>query len=307
MDFKALAATAVKEGNVDMTKAKAGGGDFEAPKAGPCLLRLVGYFEIGKHAGTYMGKPTNKEYVQLVFEASGPNHPPIVLEDGTKMPIRITVEETFSLSEKGRFFALCKRLLYKGDQQHVVGCIGEAYKGRIVHRKYAKKGEDKTKPETWTGVAIELFDKAASMWTVEPPRRELIDEESGLGTGEYKAIAVAPMLTEPKAFLWNQASLEMWNSLFIDGEYPERKDAAGKVVAPAKSKNVIQNTIKKATNFKGSAIHNLLVANGADVNLDDALPDADEDFDDVPDSVTAPAVAAVPTGADADDALNGVV
>ena len=37
-----------------------------------------------------------------------------------------------------------------------------------------------------------------------------------------------------------------------------------------------------------------------------ALPDADEDFDDVPDSVTAPA-AAVPTGADADDALNGVV
>lgn len=306
MDFKALAAQAVTENNVDMTKAKAGGGDFEPPKAGPCLLRLCGYFEIGKHPGTYMGKPTNKEYVQVVFEVSGPNHPPIVMEDGTKMPIRVTVDETFSLSEKGRFFALARRLLYKGDQQHVVGCIGDAYKGRLVHRKYAKKGEDRAKPESWTGVAVELYDKAAGMWTIEPPRREIIDETTDMPTGEYKAIAVAPMLSEPKAFLWNQVSLEMWNSLFIDGTYPERKNEKGEVIAKAKSKNVIQNKIKSATNFKGSAMHTLLIASGGDVSLEAAMADEQEEYDDVPDSVTQQQPV-VPTGDAADDALNGVV
>lgn len=306
-DFSALAAKAVSESNIDMTKAQVGGGeDFAPPPAGPCGLRLVGYFEIGKHAGTYLGKPTNKEYVQLVFEVLGKNYPAVELPDGTKMPIRVTVEETFSLSDKGRFFALCQRLLYAGDQQHVVGCMGRAYKGRIIHRKYAKRGEPKDDPSKHTGIAVELYDRKLKTWTIEAPRYEVVDQETGEATGEFKAVVVPPALTAPKAFLWNHSDKEDWDSLFIEGEYPERKNEKGEVTAPAKSKNVIQNKIRSATNFKTSPIYGILAAAGVDLNAALDPTDAPEDDDHSAPPAEQPAPANM-TPAQEDDALNGVV
>jgi hypothetical protein len=64
--------------------------------------------------------------------------------------------------------------------------------------------------------------------------------------------------------------------LFIEGEYPERKDDKGNVTAPAKSKNVFQNTIKNAVNFRGSPIYTLLAANGQSLDI----PQIDEQEDD---------------------------
>lgn len=311
-DFQAMGAKAASEGK-DMTKAQAGGGgDFAPPKAGFVLLRLVGYFEIGKQKGMFAGKPTIKDKAMMVFELSGPNHPPIVTEAGDKIPMRLTIEETLSLNEKARFFKLFGRMNYAGKATHMVQLMGEGYKAKIIHRKYAKKGEDKSKPETWTGVAAELYDKVAGTYTIEPPRREVIDmDESSpnfqMPTGEYAAIPVPAALTDMKAFLWDYSPIEHWNALFIEGEYPERKDEkTGKVIAPAKSKNVIQNLIKGATNFKGSRIYTLIAELGGNLDIPDSesMRSEGEDGDDEGAGTQAAAPVTTPTGSDADDALN---
>lgn len=312
-DFQAMGAKAAAEGK-DMTKPTAGGGgDYAPPKAGFVLLRMCGYFEIGKQKGSYQGKPTLKEQAQVVFELSGPNHPPIITESGEKIPMRMVVTETLSLSEKARFYKLFGRLNYAGKATHMVQLMGEGFKAKIIHRKYAKKGEDKTKPETWTGVAAELYDKVAGTYTIEPPRREVIemDESSPnfqMPTGEYAVIPVPAMLTAPKAFLWDYSPIEHWDALFIDGEYPERKDEkTGKVIAPAKSKNAIQNLIKGAANFKGSRIYALIAEKGGNLDIPDSesFSNDDDSGDDNPATGAEPVH--TPTGADADDALNGVV
>jgi hypothetical protein len=51
----------------------------------------------------------------------------------------------------------------------------------------------------------------------------------------------------------------MWDSLYIDGKYDDRKDEKTGVVTPGKSKNVFQEKIRGAVNFKGSPIAELLV------------------------------------------------
>lgn len=310
--YKAMGAQAAAEG-VDMTKAKAGGGkDFDAPAAGPTTVRLVGYVEVGKQKGSFKGAPTIKEKVWLTFELCGAKHPPHELDDGSKVPQRITIEENLSLNGKARFFKLFNRMNYAGGATHMVQLLGEAWKATVIHRKYAKRGEDKMKPETWTGIAAELYDKATESYTIAPPRAAIIDPDSGEETGEFQVIKVRPALTEPKGFLWNYSDLEDWNKLYIEGEYPERKDDKGNVTAPAKSKNVYQNAIKLATNFKDSPIYAILAAKGEKLDLPDPesgkLEGADDEGDDLPVPGREEAKAKpVPTGAAADDALNGVV
>lgn len=306
--INAVAAQAVKDG-VDMTQAKAGGGgDFDPPAAGPTRLRFIAYIELGKQEHSYQGKKSFRDKVKLVFELSGPKHPPIVLDDGTKMPHRITVEENLSQSEKAHFFKLFTRMNYAGKAQHIAQLLGEAYKGTVVHRKYAKKGEDKAKPESWTGVAVELFQKGVG-YTIDAPRYEVVNEDGP--TGELALLKVDPPLSDLRCFLWNYADKEMWDGLFIDGEYPERKDKEGKVTAPARSKNVFQNQIKLANNFVGSPIHLILTANGATVDIPDAEDGRDPDAapaqteDDIP--AGHPAHVDTPVGQAADDALAEVV
>lgn len=90
------------------------------------------------------------------------------------------------------------------------------------------------------------------MFDIRPPFVE--DAESG----ESKRVNVAPAITPLKLFLWDMPSKDMWASIFIDGQYEERKNDKGEVIAPAKSKNKWQERIKAALNFKGSPIANLL-------------------------------------------------
>lgn len=305
IDFKALGAKATELSGKDMTKAQAGGGGFEAAKEGFCLLRLVGYFEIGKQAGTYQGKPTIKDKVRLVFEVSGPNHPPRVLDDGTLVPHLVKIEETFSLSEKARFFKLFRTMNYKGEATHMVQLMGDPFKGRIIHRKYKRRSD--TEATGMTGLEVELYDKNAGAFTIAPPRTEIIDNDTGMPTGEVRVLVVPPAITPLKAFLWDLADLESWTSLFVEGEYPERKNDKGEVTAPAKSKNELQNTIKRAANFKGSPIYNLIAEAGGNLDLPEAeVPESEED-DGGTEAAAKPEPAVVPTGEAADDALNGVV
>ena len=295
--YAALGAKAAAEGK-DMTKAQtSGGGDYAPPAAGVCWLRFVAYVELGKQAGSFQGKPTCKDEVQLVFELSGPKHPPTITDSGEKIPHRMTVEMPLSLNEKAHFFKLFNRMNYAGGAQHMVQLLGQAYKGKVVHRTYkGRDGKDR--------IAAELFDKAVGSYTIEPPRYDVVDADGEFV--ETKVKVVDAPLTPIKAFLWEYSDLADWTNLFIAGEYPERKDDKGVVTAKAKSKNVLQNTIKQAANFRGSPIYNLIAA--ANGNLD--IPDADipDDVADIVSDAIAKAPAQpVPVGAAADDALNGVV
>lgn len=302
--FAAAAAKAVEAG-ADQTTAKVGGA--ELPAEGPCNLRLVGYIEQGKHAGEYQGRKKTNEKVTLIFEVSGRNHPPIVTDNGT-FPHRITVNENLSLSDKARFFKLFQLLNYKGTAKIAAELLGAPFRGRIVHREYV--GRD-GKPHK----VAELIDKKLGAYTITPPRVEEIDAETGEPTGNYKEVKVAEPLSDLRCFIWNHPDMEQWESIFIEGEYEERKNEAGEVTAPARSKNQFQLKICAALNFDGSPIQQLLADAGVKIDLpDDGVVDEEEGGDEVAEAPAKPEAAkpatkppVKPTASKKGDPLAGIV
>jgi hypothetical protein len=287
IDFKALGAKAVANG-ADQTKSVAGGGDYTPPAAGPGLARFVGYVEIGKQAGTMKGKPTLKEKVLLIFELVGKRH---AVAEG-EQPHRITIEETYSLNEKANFFKLFQRMNYRQDAQHIVQLLGEGYKVEVVHDKWTgKDGKERT--------SAVLRNEAG--YTIAPPRKEDEDSETG-----WVDVAVPAAQSSLRCFLWNEADMAQWGSLFIEGEYPERKDDKGNVTAPAKSKNVLQSRIVHAKNYQGSPIHTLLAASGVALDLPAPGEDPDKREDEETPAAQTPATPAAKV-ASTDDALGGIV
>lgn len=257
IDFKALAAKAAATGT-DMTKATTGGGDYTPAAEGPGLCRFIGYVELGKQKGKMKGKEEIKEKVMMIFELVGKRH---AVEEG-QQPHRVTITENFSLNEKANFYKLFNRMNYKQDATHIAALLGEGFKCEVVHDK-------------WTGAdgkeRVDVTLRNDSGYTLAPPRKEDEDSESG-----WVDVTVPPTRSDIRCFLWNHADLDQWAGLYIEGEYPERRDATGKVTAKAKSKNVLQNKIMGATNFIGSPIHTLLTANGAKLDLPAPGEDPDE-------------------------------
>lgn len=258
VDFAAIAAKAAAEGQ-GQTVAKAGGGDYTPLAAGPCRLRFVGYMELGKVTGEYQGKPKPKHRVWLQFEVSGPKHPPREF-DGVKYPNVITCKENLSLSDKANFFKLFTRMNYAGKAQHMAQLLGEAFKGEIYHREW--KGAD-GKPR----IEAELRNKDG--YSIQPPRVE--DPE----TGDYIQLNVAPQMAATRCLIWDYADKDQWASIFVDGEWAAKTDADGKVTMPAKSMNIYQAAAMQAENFEGSVLQQMLIANGASLDVPD-VDNADE-------------------------------
>lgn len=289
IDFQALAQKAVELG-ADQTKATTGGGERALPVAGPALCRFVSYVETGKHTKIFKGVANVVDEVQLTFELVGKNYPPTELPDGAQLPHRITITEKLSFNEKANFYKLFNRLkVVKPDAQHMAQLLGAGFKCEVVHDKWVgKDGKDR--------VTAELRNEAG--YTLAPARRESDDGS------EWVNITVPPAISPIKVFIWSIADLEQWSSLYIAGDYPERKNDKGEVTAPAKSKNVLQHRIMVAKNFNGSPIHTLLVAGGAKLDIPTVADQVDEE-----DSPAAPASppAQKPAAAPADDALGGIV
>ena len=252
VDFAAIAAKAAAEGQ-GQTVAKTGGGDYKPLAAGPCRLRFVGYMELGKVTGEYQGKPKPKHRVWLLFEVSGPKPPPREF-DGVKYPNIITCKENLSLSDKANFFKLFTRMNYAGKAQHMAQLLGEAYKGEVYHREW--KGAD-GQPR----IEAELRNKDG--YSIQPPRVE--DPE----TGDYIQLKVEPQMSETRCLIWDYADKEQWASIYIDGEYAAKTDKDGKVIAPAKSRNIYQAAAMQAENFEGSVLQQMLIANGASLDIPD--------------------------------------
>ncbi|MRS99335.1 hypothetical protein GJQ57_11830 [Ralstonia pickettii] len=60
---------------------------------------------------------------------------------------------------------------------------------------------------------------------------------------------VDPAITDLKLFVWATDDEEDWYDLYIPGQYDEQRDAAGNLITPARSKNVIQERIMSAKNW----------------------------------------------------------
>jgi hypothetical protein len=232
-NIKDVAAAAAK--TTDMTKATAGGGDYQPPAVGHPNLRFVGYFELGDHEEKFgVAKGKVKKKVQLVFELSGPKYPARDT-DGGKVPVRMSIDMTLSLNEKATFFKTFKAMndAHGGKATHIAELLGAEFKGTVEHKEKEAQGKKRT---------------YANLVNIR--KAEIEDPDSG----EMRPVKVDPPLTEIKGFIWDFATPEMWDSIFIPGEYEERKNDKGEVTAPAKSKNVIQLKIASALNFKACPI-----------------------------------------------------
>lgn len=215
----------------DMRKPQYPGG-YEPPAKGVAYARLIGYFEMGTHEEEYEGKRRDRAKVDLVFELSGPNHELRQLEDGTLVPIRVTVQETLSLDPYKSFFKLFAAMNYADKATHMAQLVGEAFLVEVFH----KRSRD--------GSKVYANLKGPNGYNVTGPtvRDEITDKTM--------TIQVAPAITQCKAFLWDMNDREVWDSIYIAGEYAERRDEqTGEIIAPVRSKNVIQERIMRAKNW----------------------------------------------------------
>ncbi|MGZ7173576.1 hypothetical protein ACXKTX_08055 [Burkholderia gladioli] len=212
---------------------------YVPPAAGWACARFVGYFELGTHEEEYEGKKRDREKVDLVFELSGPNHEPIKAADGTLIPIRITAQETLDLTYGSSFHELFNAMNYAGSATHMAELVGAAFFVEIFHRR-SKDGKR---------VYATL---RSGGYQVQPPVR--LDEKSGL----LVPVTIESAITAFRMFVWNMVDIGDWHSIYIPGKYPECKDEkTGEVVSPERSKNVIQEKIMSAKNWK---THPLAVA-----------------------------------------------
>lgn len=268
IDFKALGARAAAEGK-DMTQAQpGGGGDYTPPPEGPCRVRFIGYIELGKQKQKVKGIEQIKDMVQLVFEVHGKAYPVHVADDGTKTPVRLSIETNLSLNEKAHFYKLFQRMNHTQQAKHMAELLGNGYKAQIVHDKWT--GQDGKERITATL-------KAADGYTIQPARVEDDEVEGG-----WRALEVPAAISPIRCFLWDYADMDQWGSLFIAGEYPERKNEKGEVIAKAKSKNVFQDRIKRAVNFSSSPMYTLLTAGGAKLDIPDAEDGSEDAGNDLP-------------------------
>lgn len=243
MDYSKYIEEVATQG-VDMTKVQSGGGGastYVPPPPGLALLRLVGYVECGIQHSVYLGQEKNAAKVQLVFELHGKNYPPREFQ-GEIIPQRITVIENLSLHEKSNFRKIFDSMR-GGDEsvRHFSQLLGRGFMGRVFNEKNAK---DPTK------TYARLRDANGYQIT------QAFQDDAV--TGERRSITVPPAISKLRLFIWDFADKEMWDSIYIDGDYGPGQ----------RTKNVFQEMILKANNFKGSPIDRALNGANAGVSLD---------------------------------------
>src|SRR5688572_12027982 len=128
---------AAKEYGADLTKPTGGGGDFAVAVEGPTRLRLVSYVEVGVHTTKSGVSVKTKPRAHLTFELSGPLHPPVELEDGRKIPLRITIKEIVGTTPKNNYIKLFNLMKTDyPDATNFLDLMGKAFTGDVSHYKF---------------------------------------------------------------------------------------------------------------------------------------------------------------------------
>lgn len=280
----AIAAAAAQTPNMNEAQ-KGGGGEWTPPAAGRCLVTLIGYIEKGiQVVAPSKTDPVkfpggDEEQVDLIFELSGKGHEPKEI-DGKFYPERITVTLKKSLNEKAWFYRIFKVLNWDSTCTHFAQLVGRHFMATVVHTK--GKGD-----KVWAGFKLPAAQGGG--YTFAAPTYNPVDPETQLPDMTITKEFPKPRIySELRVFLWDYATRAMWDSLYIEGKYDERKDDKGNVISPARSKNVIQEKIKAAKNFPGSPIAEILGDEVLNVETDDmalevpvdSLPDNSSNADD---------------------------
>lgn len=233
--IKALAAAQAETGP-DLNKQT--GGDYKPPEAGSTQLRFIEYVETGVHTtgkeGSTFGQKT-KPRAQFGFELSGKKHEPKKLDDGRIIPHIIRFELVIGQGKKNDYSKLFKLMVqeYPG-KKNFAQLLGEAFRGTVIHREWKTASGD-------ARVSADLKNGDAG-FTITGVTYE--DPE----TNEVKKLKVAPPISDLRLFLWDLADTDQWDSIFIDGTFED-----------GNTKNKLQEKIKAAENFTGSAIYDALI------------------------------------------------
>lgn len=259
-DLAAIVSQAADE-SVDLSEASKGGGGATPPNAGTCIATLVGYIELGKRkkAGYKGAADKVVRKARWIFELAGGTNPHTTTEEGTKIAKRITVhtwlpEPGKKASDKSGFFKLFSALNADKQAKIPAQLLGKHVKVIVTQEKFTPDGGEE--------IVFGSIGTAQEGFRISPAQIDLVDE-AGMPTGQFKLIGAPEVVSSQRCFLWDYANQQMWDSLFIDGEYDEVKDEkTGKVTRPAKSKNVIQEEIRKALDWNGSPMQIILAAGG---------------------------------------------
>lgn len=217
--------------------------------------RFIEYIELGKHAmkgPSKFGTKPPADKVRLTFELLGKNdiEEITVGETTKKVGKRVSITVNKSLSAKSDFKKIMNVLDRGRGKQHMAQMLGEAFLVKVA--VVDAEGNLCTPENKKEGKYINLFSGTpdSKNWTFAAPMIE--DPE----TGDVKPVKVMPATSPLKIFLWDNPTVETWDSLFIDGTR-EVKDKDGNVTQ--QSKNFIQETILSAVNYEGSALQTMLV------------------------------------------------
>lgn len=266
--LNAAVAQAAAESVDQSTASTGGGGEWTPPAAGNCVATLVGYIDLGLRVkkGFQGAKDTNVRQAMFIFELSKGKNAPKKLDDGTLVPHRITVKvwlpaEGKQPSDKSGFFKLFSKLNHDKDPAVKIPAqlLGKHWRVTVAHEEWTPAGASKA-------ITTANIGNAKDGYNIFPPVASVLDEE----TGDMRDVVIPPseIISPIRCFLWEYADKGMWDSLFIDGEYPARVDDKGVETAPAKTKNVLQEQIKQALNWVGSPIQQIL-QDGGELDTDE--------------------------------------
>lgn len=247
MDIKNFINEATKD--IDHT-VTTGGGDFEytPPPAGPTVGVFIEYIELGmQKQPDYQGKPKPPvESVRLTFALTHPtkNTKEIDVEGGKKkIQDRISFDISIKLNEKAKFKKIFEKMRYGRDGiTHMAQMLGDKFRLDVTHNEVGEKEKKRVYANLWNeqgeiGISAPFVD----------------DPIAGSRTDIRSKIPEA--LDPLKVFLWGRPTKETWDTLFVDGTRTV-KDEKGQ--EKEVSKNWLQERIINATDYKGSALENLL-------------------------------------------------
>ena len=254
------------------------GGDFEyeTPPEGLTPARFIGFVEVGlREQRAFKGKekPPARE-ARFWFELNGPKHTK-TLDDGRVITNLISFKVTIKRNEKAAFTKLWKKMLYGRDGfTHMSQLLGEPFLVRVVHNK--SKGADGTE-RTYANIRDDDFN-----WLIQAPL-----QEDPL-TGDTTRIAVPEATAAPKMLLWDDPTIEQWNTLYIDGTKTVKNEKGEEVEV---SKNWLQEDIvQNALDFQGSALEALIAGAALEGALDAPKDDpAPAPAEEAPEAAPAPA------------------
>lgn len=271
----------------------------EPPAAGATPARLVGYVELGDQPQPdYQGKakPDHME-AMISFELLGKKHAKTITVDGVEKVVYPLMHERIAVKsgDRAKFTKLLKAMDYGRGNTHMAFMLNDGFLLRVTHREVPATKDRKAR--TFANIYKD------GEWSVSAPR--VFDPE----TDEERPVSVPEATVPLRLFLWDSPTMEMWNSIFIEGSYKTKNEKGEEV---ERTKNFLQETIMKASNFAGSAVQTMLAEAVGDLPKAEVSSEAEKaplDDDLIDDEPTQPeekkATTDAPVDAD-DDPLAGL-